>query len=127
MICEIIIDGRVVALCDKPRYVKINENSGAYVEASHDEAIGIAVNGIVYNIDGREDIPNMPQAIVREGEVSEYIFEHGVKIVENEKRTNSAFIDVESAVCELDTATEERFNIMEVALCEIDAKVNGGE
>lgn len=107
-------------------YVKINETSGAYVEASHDDAIGIAVNGTVYNIDGREDIPNIPQAVVRESEVSEYIFAHGVRISESEKRTNSAFIDVESAVCELDTATNERFNNMEAALCEIDAKVNGG-
>lgn len=123
---EIIINGRVVALCDKPHYVKIKEDSGAYVEASHEEAIGIAVNGVVYNIDGRNDIPNMPQAIVKESSVSEYIFRQSVEISENKERTNSAFIDVESALCEFDTTTDERIGAVEAALCEIDAAINGG-
>lgn len=123
---EIIIEGHLAALCDKPRFVKIKEDSGAYVEASHDEAIGIAVNGVVYNIDGREDIPDMPQAIVRESDVSEYVFGVGVKVTENEERTQSAFIDVEIALCESDTNTDERFKEVEEALCEIDAAINGG-
>ena len=123
---EIIIEGRVVALCEKPLYVKVKEDTGAYVEASPDEAVGIAVNGIVYNIDGRDDIPDMPQAVVKKSSVSEYVFEHGVKISENEKRANAAIIDVESALCEHDTMTEEHFKIVEIALCELDAKVNGG-
>lgn len=123
---EIIINGHLAALCEKPRFVKIKEDSGAYVEALHDEAIGIAVNGIVYNIDGREDIPDMPQAIVKEGNASEYIFKHGVKITENEEHTQSAFIDVESALCEFDTTTDERIGAVEAALCEIDAAINGG-
>ncbi|MCM1059101.1 MAG: hypothetical protein NC452_02280 [Eubacterium sp.] len=122
---EIIIDGRLSALCEKPRYVKIKEDTGAYVESSHEEAIGIAVNSEVYNIDDRNDIPDMPQAIVKECSASEFIFSQGVKISENEKNTGSAFIDVESAVCELDTTTSERFNEVETALCEIDAKING--
>lgn len=123
---EIIINGSLAALCDKPRYVKIKEDSGAYVETSHDEAIGIAVNSTVYNIDGREEIPDMPQAIVKKSDASEYIFKHGVKITENEKRTNSAFIDVESALCEFDATTDERIGAVEAALCEIDAAINGG-
>lgn len=123
---EIIIGGHLAALCEKPRFVKIKEDSGAYVEAAREEAIGIAVNSVVYNIDGREDIPGMPQAVVKESDVSEYVFSHAVKIAENEKRTDSAFIEVESAVCELDTMTDERFNAVEAALCEIDLKVNGG-
>lgn len=123
---EIVIDGRVAALCEKPLFVKVKEESGAYVEAARDEAIGIAVNGVVYNIDGREDIPDMPQAIVKEGNALEYIFNNGVKITENEERTQSAFIDVESALCEFDTTTDERIGAVEAALCEIDAAINGG-
>lgn len=123
---EIISEGHIIALVEKPRFVKVNEDSGAYVETQHDDAIGIAVNGTVYNIDGRNDIPDMPQVVVKECSASEYIFSHGAKITENEKKTGSAFIEVESAVCELDAMTNNRLDEVEAALCEIDVKINGG-
>ena len=46
----IISKGELLALCERPRYVKRNEETGAYVEAAEAEAIGIAVGGEVYNL-----------------------------------------------------------------------------
>ena len=48
----IISKGELLALCERPRYVKRNEETGAYVEAAEAEAIGIAVGGEVYNLPG---------------------------------------------------------------------------
>ena len=55
----IISKGELLALCERPRYVKQNEETGAYVEAAEAEAIGIAVGGPVGAIAG-----TIPFAIV---------------------------------------------------------------
>ena len=60
----IISGGVLLALCDKPRYVRNNEASGAYVEAEEAQAEGISVNGDLYNIGGGSAIPDAPQAVV---------------------------------------------------------------
>lgn len=126
----VISDGVLLALCDKPRYVKMNEASGAYVEAEEAQAEGVSVNGDLYNINGGNAIPDAPQAVVTEGEVSEYVFLNRARIEENEKNTSTAIVSIEEALCELDTASTENAEAMENALCELDemiCSINGGE
>lgn len=126
----IISGGVLLALCDKPRYVRKNEASGAYVEAEEAQAEGISVNGDLYNIGGGSAIPDAPQAVVTEGEASEYVFRNRVRIEENEKNTSTAIVSIEEALCELDTASTENAEAMENALCELDemiCAINGGE
>lgn len=126
----IISGGVLLALCDKPRYVRKNEASGAYVEAEEAQAEGISVNGDLYNIGGGSAIPDAPQAVVTEGEASEYVFRNRVRIEENEKNTSTAIVSIEEALCELDTASTENAEVMENALCELDemiCAINGGE
>ena len=45
-------NGVMLSITDSPRYVRLNESSGAYVEAAPDEAVGIAVSGTLYNLPG---------------------------------------------------------------------------
>lgn len=123
----ILSGGALLALCDKPRYVRLNPNSGAYVEAPPEEAIAISVNGDLYNINGGSAIPDAPEAIVREDDVAEYVFHNRARIVENEETTGAAVVQLEEALCEQDTAADERMSAVETALCELDEKVNGGE
>ena len=125
----IISDGVLLALCDKPRYLKKNE-SGVYVEAEEPQAEGISVNGDLYNIGGGSAIPDAPQAVVTEGEAAEYVFRNRARIEENEKNTSTAIVSIEEALCELDTASTENAEAMENALCELDemiCSINGGE
>lgn len=120
----ILSGGELIALCDKPRYVKKNARSGVYIETDKTNAIGIAVSGKLYNIDGKNEIPDAPQAIVTQGDGSEYIFRNRVRIEKNEATTNAAVVEIENALCDIDMAAEERLTILEDALCELDSAIN---
>ena len=127
----IISKGELLALCERPRYVKRNEETGAYVEAAEAEAIGIAVGGDVYkrqvyNLPGGTAIPDAPEALAQEGEAEEYVFRNHARIIENEEATNAAFVAMEEAMCDMDSSSEERLTAVEEALCELDSAANGG-
>lgn len=122
----IISEGSLLTLCDRPRYVKRNAASGTYVEATEDEAIGVAVGGTVYNLPGGSDIPDAPEALVREAEAAEYVFLNRARIIANEESTNAAIVAMEEALCEMDGASEERLTAIEDALCDLDAAAYGG-
>ena len=123
----ILSGGVLLSLCDKPRYVKKNDN-GVYVEADAAEAIGVSVRGDLYNINGGNAIPDVSEAVVIKNDVSEYVFRNRVRLEKHEKTTNSAIIEVENALCELDTAADDKLTVMEDALCELDSIINqGGE
>lgn len=124
----ILSGGALLTLCDKPRYVRLNPDSGAYVEAAPEEAAAVSVNGGLYNINGGNAIPGAPQAVVREEETAEYIFGNRARIARNEKAAGAAVVQLEDALCEQDAATEERLAAVEEALCELDSAMNrGGE
>lgn len=88
----IISGGVLLALCDKPRYVKQNEASGAYVEAEEAQAVGIAVSGDLYNLPGGTAIPDAPEAVVREMETGELIFRNASSIERVGQASNIAFV-----------------------------------
>ena len=116
----ILSDGALISLCDHPRYVKLNENSGVYVEADESEAIAVSVHGDLYNINGGDSIPDAPQATITQSDGAEYVFQNRVRIAENEETTKTAIVEMEDALCEIDAAGEERMTAIEDALCELD-------
>lgn len=122
----ILSGGAMLALCDKPRYVRKNPESGAYVEAEKAEAEGLAVNGSLYNLPGSNAIPDAPEATVREQELCEVVFGNLARIEENEAGTGEAIVRVENAMCEQDAANDERMSAIEDAVCELDAAINKG-
>lgn len=123
---EIISGGELVALTAKPRYIKRNEESGLYVEATAEDAIGVSVAGTLYNLPGGTAIEGAPEAAIREGDASEYIFTNRVRIQHNEETATAAIVGIEDAVCDLDANTDTRMGAIEDALCDLDATVNGG-
>lgn len=122
----IISEGTLLALSDRPRFVKRNAASGVYVEAAEADAIGIAVGGEVYNLPGGKAVPDAPEAMVQEADASEYVFRNRVRIIENEEATSAAIVAMEEALCEMDGASEERLAAIEDALCDLDAAAYGG-
>lgn len=71
---KIISAGKIVALCDTPRYVTRNPDTGALVEATVEDAIGVSVAGTLYNLNGGSGIPDAPEAVVSEVEGGEMVF-----------------------------------------------------
>lgn len=122
---EIIIGGAVVALTAKPRYIKINPDTGVFVEATAEDAIGVAVAGAPYNLHGGTAIEGMPEADIREADASEYIFDNSVQIKRNAEDATAHIVSVEDAVCDLDQSADVRMSAIEDAVCELDAAING--
>lgn len=122
----IFSNGALIALCDKPRYVKIKPETGVYVEAEETEAVGIAVSGSLYNLPGSDAIPDAPEAVVTQSDASEYVFRNRVRIEENEETQGAAIIGMEDALCEQDAANDVRMSAIEDAVCELDSIINGG-
>lgn len=122
----ILSGGVLLALCDKPRYVKVNEASGAYVEAEEAEAVGVSICGDLYNLVGGKAIPDAPEAIITHSDIAEYVFRNRVRIEENEETQGAAIIGMEDALCEQDAANDVRMSAIEDAVCELDSIINGG-
>lgn len=122
----IMSNGALVSLCEQPRYVKQSE-TGVYIEATAAEAIGVSVNGNLYNINGGNNIPDAPEATIAERDGSEFVFKNRARIEKNEAETGAAIISIEDALCEMDTAENDNMAAIEDALCEIDSRANGGE
>lgn len=123
----IVSDGVLVSLCDKPHYVKLNEENGCYVEAEETEAIAVSVRGNLYNTNEENAVLGVPQATITRSDGAEYVFQNRVRIAENEESTTLKMIEVENALCDLDTAAESKLTAIEDALCEMDSIMNGGE
>ena len=68
---KILYKGDILAYCEEPNYVKIADN-GCYNSCSRDEAIGIAVHSIVYQLDqvvvGEADVGAMAENFTKQGE-----------------------------------------------------------
>lgn len=123
----ILQNGELLAFCDKPRYVRIKEESGAWVEAEEKDAEAIAINGELYNLIGKNTVADAPQVVVKNGDAAEYIFGNRAQITQNKEEQDAAIITLETAACEQETATEDRLAAVEEAVCALDSVINGGE
>ena len=89
--------GRRLALCEQPRCIKINPNSGVYIRCKQSEAEGVAVNGEVYSLNGR--IPDRPEAKICELDAG--------AIAASAEQQASELLKIKAAMCELDLANEQ--------------------
>ena len=96
---KIVSNGEIIALCDKPRYVKKKVDSGAYIQCSESEAEAIAISGNLYNLPGNNKIENAPEVNILTVDSGEILF--------------SGYVDKQSFLNEISS--------IEDALCEIDS------
>lgn len=86
---KIISGGEIIAVCDKPRYVKVNETSGALVRCEAGEATGIVVGGEYHSkvntfaveIDGGEYAFSVDQRVKESEDINSIVF---VTLAEND-------------------------------------------
>lgn len=116
----IVSNGVEIAMCDAPNYVKRTKD-GIWINTKMYEADAVAVNGVIYNMPGKNVFEGAPEAVVVERDAGERAFESMQAIAENKE--NAAMI--EDALCEIDAAGFENIATIEDALCEIDM-MNGG-
>jgi hypothetical protein len=114
---RIFNDGRTIAICDKPTYIRLKEETGVYVSATGENAQGIAVAGVPYNLPGHDEIKltdgqTAPEAYAMEIDGGELLT---AEIAGAEGRTGDV-------LCGLDASIEEIKDV----LCELDARLEGG-
>lgn len=67
------MDGTELGLTDSVQYIKVNEN-GSYSPAmekdafgvAYIDAVGVAYRGVVYNLDGHNEIPDAETVVITE-------------------------------------------------------------
>jgi hypothetical protein len=67
-------NGNILSLCDEIRYIKVNPNSGCYIQATAKEAEGIAVAGAPYSLNGKLD--GLQEVVAVEIDSGEVIFDN---------------------------------------------------
>ena len=95
---EIISEGQIVSLCDKPCFIKLKPSTGCFIEATAEDEQGVSAGGKPYNLSGHTEITVItydeetetsetipaPVADVREVDGGEVAFKEGVRINDNE-------------------------------------------
>lgn len=99
---RIISGGKVIALCDAPRYVKVKKESGAFIQCDKDEAEGVAVAGEVYNLEGQTTIKDAPDVQITEVDGGLMVFDGYV----DKNKYTAEMSALENALCEIDAGGE---------------------
>jgi len=117
-------DGKTVAICEQPWFIKIKAETGCFVAAAEAEAQGVSANSVPYNLPGHDEI-------LIDGEVApeaEVISVDMLDYIKGLEETNAV---LEDTICELDSSTDERITNAEDSICELDILVSeltkGGE
>ena len=104
---KIFANGKLIAYCDKLRYIKKNPASGAYIAAPEIESEGVAINGTIYNLPGKESIAGAETVIISEGDISEDILQMQNAATESELINSIVFCTLtETGTIDDITATE---------------------
>ena len=69
----ITLDGKPIGVTEKVRYIKIHPHNGCFIEATKDDAIGIAYKSNPYNLIGHDKINDRPTVFVKEFDGAEEI------------------------------------------------------
>ena len=103
---EFTLNNTILALVEIPNWVNVLDN-GTYGLCKYEEATGVAINGVVYNLPGHN--------ISENGEVSFNIIETGTYIMQKN-------IETEQAITELDLANIEA----QQSITELELMILGG-
>lgn len=116
----IIVNGKVISICEKPLFVKKHDTLDCYIKCSESEAIGVSAgvgeDAGVFNLVGMNEIPDAPVAIIRDDNNNEYLFETHSQA----EKSAADIVVMESTLCDNDVYTDERLAAIEEVLCDLD-------
>ena len=95
----------LIGMTPELHYIRIKPSSGALIQTDVEHAQGVAYKSVPYNLMGKDGVDAEITVLQEEFDITDLI----VNIP-----------DLENAMCEMDIANEERFNMIEDALCELD-------
>ena len=87
-------DHTLISITEEPRYIRVNPNSGAYIQCKKEIAEGVAVKGTPYSLNNK--LSGLPDVMIREIDGGEYILDS--------QDQKSSILEIENALCELDLA-----------------------
>ena len=109
--------GETAGFCEEPRYIKVNPNSGCYVQANAGDAQGIAFLGTPYNLPGHTEITREVFIPTEGGEEGEGTIERQVAPeVEVERVDDYQFL---KGLDDKNVSQDDEITNNELALCEI--------
>lgn len=79
---KIILNNEILALCDKPRYIKKHTN-GSFIQTELTDATGVAVGGAPYTLLGHELDGTMGTVVVQEIDTGEMLLTDQTNIAVN--------------------------------------------
>ena len=94
---KIVSEGRLLAICEEPRYVRKKESTGAWIQTDSENAEAIAVKGQLYGFDNHE-VEGRPTANIIPIDGLEYVFDNYVQDVDYK----TAIAALEDAMCDID-------------------------
>lgn len=66
-------EGKILGYTEEPRYIKVHKTTGCFVQATKEDAQGIAYKSVAYNFYGHHWFKHAPHIILREVDGAEYI------------------------------------------------------
>ena len=72
----IVSNSNIVALCDKPCYVKVKPQSGALIETDAEQAEAVSVKGTLYSLPNKPPFKDAPQATVSLVDGATFMFDN---------------------------------------------------
>lgn len=88
---RIIQNGKTIAFCNNPHYVKLKKETNTWVESSAYEAQAIVINGKFYNLTNHNLITDAPIVSVQKTNNDEFLFSLNNDIALIAERTNALF------------------------------------
>ena len=110
-------EGERLIFCEEPRYIKINPNSGCFIQASFEDAQGVAVLSQPYNLPGHTEITREVFTPTEGGEEGEGTITREVAPeVEIERVDDYAYL---KGLEDKNVSQDDEITNNELALCEI--------
>lgn len=121
---KIISNGKIIAICEKPRYIKVKPETGIYIQTDEKHAQGISIDGDVYNLPDHteisKDILNKETGEYELGIAPEAFtveIDGGTLLI---SEINNLKEETNDILCDVDINLED----IKEALCELDERIN---